>query len=68
MIDELFGVVFACVVIILIVSFSLGLYFLPTLIALSMHHHHVLPIFLLNFFTGWSGIGWIGSLIWSVIV
>jgi len=41
------------------------LYFLPTVIALVRERHDKLSIFLLNFFLGWSVIGWIISLVWA---
>ena len=40
-------------------------YFLPTIIAL--HRPNALAIFLLNFFLGWSFLGWLGALVWSVV-
>lgn len=49
-------------VIVLIVIVS---YFLPTLIAVLREHHNRLPISLLNFFLGWTFIGWVASLVWS---
>jgi len=55
-------------IIAIVFGFTIGLYFLPTIIALSVHNSNALAIFLLNFFTGWTGLGWIGSLIWAVIV
>ena len=48
------------IVLIVIVSYSL-----PTLIAVLREHHNRLPIFLLNFFLGWTFIGWVASLVWS---
>ena len=41
------------------------LYFLPTLVALLREKYDKLSIFLLNFFLGWSVIGWIVALIWA---
>jgi len=41
-------------------------YFVPTIVANSRHHHNLLGIFLLNLFLGWSLIGWIIALVWSV--
>ena len=41
------------------------LYFLPTIIALVRERHDKFSIFLLNFFLGWSVIGWIISLAWA---
>jgi hypothetical protein len=46
---------------------SLAVFFLPTIIAVARHHRNALAIFLVNFFLGWTGIGWIAALIWSVI-
>lgn len=43
----------------------LGLYFLPTFIAILRHHHNVAPIALVNLFLGWTLIGWFASLIWA---
>ncbi|HEX8247166.1 MAG TPA: superinfection immunity protein [Pyrinomonadaceae bacterium] len=44
------------------------IYFLPTIIAGSNGHNNFAIIFLLNLFLGWSFIGWIIAVIWSVIV
>jgi hypothetical protein len=56
------------VILLFIFTMMLGFYFLPTLIAMSNHHINLVGIFLLNFFAGWTGMGWLGALIWSVIV
>ena len=37
----------------------------PSMIARKRRHHQMHSITLLNFFTGWTVIGWIISLIWS---
>lgn len=44
----------------------IALYFLPIIIAWLRGHHNKAPIFLLNLFLGWTGIGWLAALIWSV--
>jgi hypothetical protein len=41
------------------------LYFLPSIIALARSKRDTLAIFLLNFFLGWSVIGWIVALVWA---
>jgi hypothetical protein len=41
------------------------MYFLPTIIAAIKSKRDTLAIFLLNFFLGWSVIGWIIALIWA---
>jgi hypothetical protein len=43
------------------------IYFLPpTIIAFVRGHHSRIGIFILNFFLGWSGLGWIVALVWSL--
>jgi Superinfection immunity protein len=46
-------------------GFGLVMYFLPTLIALARSKRDTLAIFLLNFFLGWSVIGWVIALVWA---
>ena len=41
-------------------------YFLPTFIASRREHPNGTGIFLLNLFLGWTFIGWLAALIWSV--
>ena len=41
------------------------LYLLPTIVALVREKHDAVSIFLLNFFLGWSVIGWIIALVWA---
>lgn len=41
-------------------------YFLPTLLALSRKHPSATAIIILNFLLGWTGLGWIIALIWSL--
>jgi hypothetical protein len=44
----------------------LVMYFLPSLIALARSKRDLLSIFLLNFFLGWSVIGWVVALVWAL--
>ncbi len=46
--------------------FALILYWIPTVIALWRNHPQTWPIVLLNLLVGWTGIGWIAALVWSV--
>ena len=48
-------------------EFILPIYFTPTIIAAVRRHHNILAIFLINFLLGWTVIGWIGALVWSLI-
>jgi Superinfection immunity protein len=42
------------------------IYFLPAIIAFARHHQSRVAILLVNFFFGWSGLGWIVAFIWSL--
>ena len=44
----------------------LVVYFLSGYIALHRQGSNFMPIFLTNVFLGWTGLGWIVCLIWSV--
>ena len=52
-------------VVLLIVIFLGGLYFLPTLTAATRGHMNTTAIFVLNLFLGWSFIGWVIALVWA---
>ncbi len=41
-------------------------HFIPTIIALARGHHDGFAIFLTNLLLGWTVIGWVIALIWSV--
>ena len=43
-----------------------GVYFTPTIIAFKRKTWKRWGVFFLNLFTGWTGIGWVGSFIWAV--
>ena len=42
-------------------------YMLPTIVAALRRHPQLLAIFLINFLLGWTVIGWVGALVWSLI-
>jgi hypothetical protein len=42
------------------------LYWLPTIIAIARHTHSALGVATLNFFLGWTGIGWFIALMWAL--
>ena len=52
----------------LVLGFMLGLYIAPLIIAMARDHHRLPWIGLLNFAAGWTVVGWIGALVWSVTV
>lgn len=41
-------------------------YFIPAFVAWKRRHHQTMAIAALNLFAGWTVVGWIGSLIWSL--
>lgn len=43
-------------------------YFLPTMVALSRRHQNGVAIFALNLLLGWTFLGWVIALIWSLTV
>ena len=48
-----------------VIGLVLLAYFFPAIVATRRHHHNALAIFMLNLLLGWSGLGWIGALIWA---
>jgi len=56
------------VVLLLLVIGGLAFYFLPTLIAAGRRKRNTVAIFALNLLLGWSLIGWVISLVWSLTV
>lgn len=51
---------------ILVVSAVGIIYFLPCIIASQRKHPQSNAIGVINFFLGWTLIGWVGALAWSV--
>jgi hypothetical protein len=47
-------------------GFGFVMYFLPSIIALARNKRDLTAIVLLNFFLGWTMIGWIVALVWAV--
>ena len=50
---------------ILLIS-GIFIYLLPSIVAGSRDHRNVMPIVALNIFAGWTFVGWLASLIWSL--
>ena len=46
---------------------ALSLYLLPAIIGLGRRHPHLWSIFAVNSLLGWTIIGWIGALFWSLV-
>jgi len=46
--------------------FSVGLYFLPAIIAAVRHTHNSTGILLLNVFLGWTIVGWVVAFLMAI--
>ena len=49
-----------------IFGFGFVLYFLPSIIAAGRSKRDLASIFVLNLLLGWTAIGWVVALVWSV--
>ncbi|MCI8826535.1 MAG: superinfection immunity protein [Lachnospiraceae bacterium] len=53
--------------IILIIILFVVIYFIPILVSLTRNSTHSTAIFIINFFLGVTGIGWVGALVWAIL-
>ena len=60
---EIFGI--GGIVLVILGLALVGLYFLPTIIAIKRGHPSKAAIIILNTLLGWSFLGWVVSLVWS---
>ena len=51
---------------VIILALAVAVYFLPSIIALKRDHRNAMVILCLNIFLGWTFLGWIASLVWSL--
>ena len=49
----------------LLLLIALGLYVVPTLVALTRAHHQATAIGVWNAFLGWTRVGWVATLVWA---
>ena len=49
-----------------ILAVFLGVYFIPTVCAFANEKRNSVAILLLNLFLGWTFVGWVVALVWSV--
>ena len=54
------------IVLYLIAAVAMVLYFSPSILAWMRGHHSKWAIIALNILLGWTIIGWVGALIWSL--
>ena len=50
----------------LVISLCIAIYFLPAIVANRRKATHEISIFWVNFFLGWTVLGWFAVLIWTV--
>jgi type VI protein secretion system component VasK len=51
---------------ILFIAIAVIVYFIPNWIAIARKHHNGNAIFVTNLLLGWTALGWIAALIWSL--
>lgn len=51
----------------ILIVIAIVIYFLPSFIAMVRKNTQTLAIFILNLTLGWTGLGWIGSLVWAFV-
>jgi hypothetical protein len=49
-----------------IFGFGFVFYFLPSIIAFARSKRDAVSILVLNFFLGWTAIGWVIALVWAL--
>ena len=49
-----------------IFGFGFVLYFLPAILAFARSKRDAMSILVLNFFLGWTAIGWVIALVWAL--
>jgi len=47
-------------------GFGFVMYFLPSIVALARSKRDIAGIVVLNFFLGWTMIGWVVAMVWAV--
>ena len=51
---------------VIIILVAIASYFIPTIVAVSRGHHNIAAIFALNLLLGWTFLGWVAALVWSL--
>jgi hypothetical protein len=51
---------------IVLLAIAIIVYFIPNWIASARKHHNANAIFVTNLLLGWTALGWIAALIWSL--
>ena len=53
-------------VVILLLGLAVVVYLLPSIVASNRRHRERAPIFVLNLLLGWTLVGWVAALVWSL--
>lgn len=59
----LFIILFSCALALII---GLCVYFIPVIVAYIRKHYDIIPIAILNIMFGWTFLGWLAALLWSL--
>ena len=51
---------------VIFLAVAVAVYFIPTWVAYARKHHNANAIFLVNLLLGWTALGWIAALVWSL--
>jgi len=51
---------------IVVLLLAAAVYFLPTIVATNRNHKNCSSIFVINLFLGWTLLGWVAALAWSL--
>ena len=51
----------------LVIALIFALFFMPTFIAFLRQRKNKLAIFILNLLLGWTVLGWVATLVWSLM-
>ena len=62
-----FSIMHLLIFLIIVLVIVLPIWFAPTIVAVVRKHPQTVWIVLIDFFLGWTGIGWLGALIWSLL-
>ncbi len=63
--DDSASVIISMFFVLILIALAIGVYFFPSIVASLRNHSNTLSIFILNFFFGFTVLGWIGALIWG---
>jgi hypothetical protein len=54
-------------VIVPVILVTIAIYFVPSFVAAGRNHRNLGALFTLNLLLGWTVLGWIGALVWSLV-